>query len=324
MTLQGENAPIIVFAYKRVDHLSSVIDSLKSNPESKDSMLYLYSDAPANESDIKGVSEVREYIHEIEGFAEVCIIEREINYGIERSELEGITDVLCKHGMAIIVEDDIQVSNQFLKYMNYGLKQFRYDKSVYTLTGYSFMKTVSENDDKYGFTRSFSAWGWGTWADRWSNLKRSITKKDLKKVFSNRRRIDNGQDYSYLLLHQYKTNSITWDVAWYLTCYLNEGLTVFPYNTMVNNIGMDGSGVHYKDSNKKNRIESLNDRHDVVFPIELEDIDATTKKLVTEKKAANPKSLYKRLKMFARFWIDALFQMTIGENQVEIKQRDCY
>ncbi|MBP3197210.1 MAG: hypothetical protein J6N21_09440, partial [Butyrivibrio sp.] len=304
---------------KRLEHTRAVIEALQANPEAKNSELYIFSDAPANDKDEKEVENVRKYIHSLNGFRNIVIVERESNYGIEKTELDGVTSVLEKYGKAIVLEDDIQVCNQFLRYMNYCLNEYQNDKNVFTITGYSFFKTVPENDNIFGFTRSFSAWGWGTWADRWDKLKRNLTKKDVRFVAKHNISIDNGQDFSYLFMHQYKNDSITWDVAWYYSCFYHNGLTIFPYNSMVNNIGMDGSGIHYNDNSKENRLEPINVRSEFNAPLKLDDWNVTLRKVIKEKKNANRKSLFKKIKMAARLWVNTIEILFFGKKIAGIK-----
>ena len=203
--------------------------------------------------------------------------------------------------------------------MNYCLNEYQNNRNVFTITGYSFFKSCPEYDNVFGYTRSFSAWGWGTWTDRWSKLKRNLTKKDVKYVALHNNSIDNGQDFSYLFMHQYKNNTITWDVAWYYSCFYNRGLTIFPYNSMVNNIGMDGSGVHYNDNTKENRLEPINVRADFYSPLKLDDWNVTLRKVIKEKKKSNKKPLLKKIKMTARLWVNTIEILFLGKEIVGIK-----
>ena len=316
--MSTEYAPIVLFVYKRLDHLIKTVSALKANPEAEQSVLYVYSDAPGNEADEEGVRAVREYIRGLDGFKEVIVTERETNWGIERSEVDGVSSVITKHGKVIVIEDDLEVCDQFLYYMNKCLTEYEADKKVYTVTGYSFLKSEPLNDGVYGYTRSFCAWGWGTWLDRWQKFKSNVCKRDVRFVMANKRALDNGQDFSYLFMHQYKYDKLTWDVAWYYSCFANGGLTVFPYNTMINNIGMDGSGVHYNNSEKHNRVEIINDRKKVEFPLEFVALDKSTADTISYSKVSHPKSLTKRVKMFVRFWVNALEVLAFGEKSVGI------
>ncbi|WP_155828854.1 hypothetical protein [Butyrivibrio sp. NC2007] len=299
--------------------MTKTVAALKTNPEAKQSVLYIYSDAPAKESDAEDVETVRKYICDLDGFKEVIVTERESNWGIEKSVVDGVSYVIKKHGKVIVIEDDLQVCNQFLYYMNTCLNEYEDEKKVYSITGYSFFRSIAENDGVYGYTRSFCSWGWATWLDRWQNLKRIIDKRDVRLVMGNKAALDNGQDFSYLFMHQYKNGGVTWDVAWYFTCFANKGLTIFPYNTMVNNLGMDGSGVHYNDPNGRNRVESINDRKKVTFPLSFVSLEKSTKDTINHSTAWKNRTFSKKAKMFVRFWLNSIEILVAGKKSVGIR-----
>ena len=254
-------APIILFVYKRLDHVRQVLDALLQNPEVSESTLIIYADAAKTSVDEKGVQEVRDYLKTLTGFANIHIIEREVNWGIEKSEIAGITEVLEHYGRAIILEDDIQVGPAFLSFMNAALEKYEDDERIFSVTGYSFIKEeqICSKLPEYAFIQLTSAWGWGTWKTRWKYFSKHVSDKALLKLckHSYREKFNHGYFYADMLLSQYKEGYITWDILWYWTVFQQNGLTLAPVRTMVNNIGMDGSGVHYTDKQGKNRIECL-------------------------------------------------------------------
>lgn len=264
-------APIILFVYNRLDHTKTVVEALKRCPESKASELYIYSDAAKDGQSVAVVKEVRQYIKSIDGFSKINIIEREYNWGIEKSEIDAITTVINKHGKAIMIEDDIVVSGQFLKFVNLALTKYKNILSVGSVTGYSFI----DDSDTTGlpetaFIQLASAWGWATWSDRWKLMHKSIEKQDIVRLCKRqyREKFDFGYHYSDMVYKQFINKKITWDVLWYYTLFENGMFTMIPTKTMVNNIGMDGSGVHYSSSTAQNRIEDIDK---VYFSGELDD-----------------------------------------------------
>ena len=100
-------APIVLFTYARADHTRQAVESLLHNKEAAASDLYIFSDGPKNESKAQAVKENREYIHTIQGFKSIHIVEREKNWGLANSLIAGITDVINQHGRVIVVEDDL-------------------------------------------------------------------------------------------------------------------------------------------------------------------------------------------------------------------------
>ena len=64
------------------------------------------------------VREVREYIKTISGFRSVSIFERDSNWGLAKSVIDGVTTVVSKHERIIVLEDDMVTSPYFLTSMN--------------------------------------------------------------------------------------------------------------------------------------------------------------------------------------------------------------
>ena len=91
-------APIIIFTYNRTTDIKQTISALKENFLSKDSDLYIFSDYANKNEDIEAVKEVREFLHSIEGFKSIKIIERESNYGLAKNIIEGVTEIINIHG----------------------------------------------------------------------------------------------------------------------------------------------------------------------------------------------------------------------------------
>ena len=97
-------SPIILFVYNRPDHTKKCIASLLANELSAQSELFIYADAPKNEDSEEAVMKVREYIHTVEGFKSVTIVERDRNWGLANSIIDGVTALTRKYGRVIVLE----------------------------------------------------------------------------------------------------------------------------------------------------------------------------------------------------------------------------
>ena len=58
-------SPIALFVYNRPDHTKRSIEALSQNELAEKSELFVFSDGPQNESDIKVVSEIRSYLRTV-------------------------------------------------------------------------------------------------------------------------------------------------------------------------------------------------------------------------------------------------------------------
>lgn len=240
-------APIVLFVYNRLHHTRKTIEALRDNILADCSELFIYSDGPKKETDADRVKEVREYIRQITGFGRVIITERHTNYGLEKSVVEGVTEVIGKYGKAIVLEDDLITHRYFLKYMNKGLDIYADNPSVYSISGYSHLRENLKDFGTY-FLKITSSWSWATWKDRWDKYDACCKGWEILK--SNRRlrkKFDYDCSYPFykMLDMQMSGGRInSWAVKWYWTAFKNDGLTLYPQFSLVCNSGFDGSGEH--------------------------------------------------------------------------------
>lgn len=236
-------APIALFTYSRPDHTRQAVESLLRNAESKDSDLFVFSDGPKTEAKVVGVEENRKYIRTITGFRSVTIVERETNWGLAKSLIAGISEVIGRYGRVIVVEDDLVLSPYFLKFMNEGLEKYKDDERVSSITAFC---PVTERllPDTY-FLQFFFCWGWATWKRGW-DLANWDTRYLLRKMRFKTRKFDlDGTVGSYgnLLCQKYGLVD-SWYIRLYASFFLARKLTLYPCRSLVHNIGLDGTGTH--------------------------------------------------------------------------------
>jgi hypothetical protein len=240
-------APIALFVYNRPMHTRQTVESLQRNLLADKSDLFVYSDAPKSDAAANSVAEVRDYVRRINGFKSVTIIEREKNWGVDPSIIDGVTTLCAKFGSVIVLEDDLVTSNWFLKYMNDGLELYRHNKSVMQISGFMF-PLVGFSERKACFLPYSTCWGWATWKRAWDQFNPSPVDgyEVLKNDGQQRKAFNLNGSYDYFgLLQQYIEGKLdAWDIRWYLSVFMQKGLTLFPQKSLVHNIGFDGSGVH--------------------------------------------------------------------------------
>ncbi len=240
-------APIILFVYKRFEHIKKTIESLCRCELADESILYIFSDGP-KAGDEKEVARVREYLRNISGFREVKVVERSENYGIEKSVIVSVTEILSMYPAVIVLEDDLIVAKTFLSYMNYALDKYLDKKDVFYISAYNYWEKASNRLPDSMLLRMPSTWGWATWRDRWKffcevpdGVERILNDSRLFKRYA----YDNAiPEWAFMLSEQYEKGKYTWDVLWYIVLFNNKGLVLIPNSKLVKNIGFDGSGEH--------------------------------------------------------------------------------
>ncbi len=238
-------APIALFAYRRPDHLTKTVAALRANPEAIGSTLYVFSDAPKDDSSAKDVSAVRACLQTITGFAQVNLIFREKNLGLAGNITGGVSTILAEHDRVIVVEDDVVVSPYFLRFMNDALTLYKNDHKVGSVSGYIYPVSVALPETY--FIRGADCWGWATWRDRWryynadgSALLAELTDRNLTHAFD----LEGAMSYTQMLKDQIEGQNDSWAVRWHASCFLRDLMILYPGMTLVHNIGNDGSGTH--------------------------------------------------------------------------------
>ena len=130
--------------------------------------------------------------------------------------------------------------------MNRSLDLYRYDERVMQVSGFMFPISGFQ-DTNATFLKYATCWGWATWDRAWSKFQPDANGYQILANDAKRRHaFDINGSYDYFgLLEEYVTGKVdAWDIRWYLTVYLLDGLSLFPHKSLVSNIGLDGSGVH--------------------------------------------------------------------------------
>lgn len=231
-------APIISFCYNRFDHIDKSLASLLANPEAEETDLIIFSDGPRNSKDAADVQLVRDRLREVSGFRSIRIVERNINYGVNLNIVDGVTRVMEEYGCGIIVEDDIIVSDKFLRLMNCALEFYKDESRVFGVSGYSYPFDMSNEVPDVFLLRHPSGWGWATWHDRWSQYSHRL---DLIEDFDASERSYFDYDGATSVFTDTLAGNI-WDIYWNATITRVRGLFLVPKDQLSYTIGLDGSG----------------------------------------------------------------------------------
>ena len=246
-TLDGtaEPACVALFAYMRPDHLRRTVESLLANPEAARTRLHLFCDAPKRPEHAPGVEEVRRYVDMISGFASILVTRRVANYGLARSIIDGVSSVLATNDRVIVLEDDLQLSPHFLRFMNDGLACYCNDEIVASIHGYSY-PTRDALPETF-FLRGADCWGWATWRRAWTHyrpdgaaLLAELQARKLEREFD----MDGSYPYVQMLRDQIAGRNDSWAVRWHASAFLDNMLTLYPGSSLVHNIGNDATGTH--------------------------------------------------------------------------------
>ncbi|TCC94116.1 glycosyltransferase [Pedobacter frigiditerrae] len=238
-------APIALFVYNRPQHTERTLKFLKQNELAADSRLFIFSDGAKSTADEDKVAAVREFIKNVDGFKAVEIIESKTNMGLANSIIAGVNKLTLTYGQVIVFEDDLISSPYTLTYFNEALNRYRDEEKVMHIGAYMYALKDDSLPESF-FYRAATSWGWATWARAWQNFEPNIDKLlaqfDYKKrnAFS----IENTMNF-WKQMEGFKSGkNNSWAIRWYASIFLKGGLTLNPSQSLVNNIGHDGTGIH--------------------------------------------------------------------------------
>jgi hypothetical protein len=96
-------APIALFVYNRPMHAMRTVASLLENREAAVSDLHVFCDAAKGAADADAVQLTRARIRGLSGFASVTVTERERNFGLAGSIVDGVSRLCRDFGRAIVL-----------------------------------------------------------------------------------------------------------------------------------------------------------------------------------------------------------------------------
>lgn len=247
-------APIVLFVYNRPHHTRKVLDALSDNDGAKESTLYIYCDGPKNDANIEErmkIKQVREVAKIENRFKDVYVVERVENMGLATSVITGVTEIVNKYGKIIVLEDDLVTSPYFLTYMNDALDIYESENEVICISGYSY-PVKAKLPDTF-FIKVAECWGWATWKKGWELFEMDGSKL-LNEIEQSGKAFDfdfqNSYPYTQMLKDQIEGKNSSWAIRWYASAFLKNKYCLYSAISLVQNIGIDGSGTHSGTSEK--------------------------------------------------------------------------
>ena len=255
-------SPVALFVYNRVENTRQTLRALMANTLATQTDLYVFSDGGKDEASWADVGEVRSLLHEVEqeiarshSLLSMTIVERPVNFYLERNVIEGINQVLEHHDTIIVLEDDIVTSPHFLQFMNDALTMYRDEQRVMHIGGFTRLNpqssilnpqsSILNPQSSLYFSPFMAGWGWGTWRDRWQQHFRHYQSRSEALEGLNAADMDE-LEYGgvFPCLKNLDRQPIPWDICWGIAIHRAHGLCLYPSHTLVRNIGLEG-GTHY-------------------------------------------------------------------------------
>ena len=238
-------APVLLFTYNRLAHTRRCVEALLKNSLATESELFIYSDGAKDDTQQAAVNEVRYYIHNIRGFKQITIIQRDENWGLARNIIDGVTTQVNRYGKVIVLEDDLVVAPYFLQFMNDGLETYKDEPKVGHIQACDFTQDPTLPDTF--LIKWTGSWGWGTWDRAWKHfnpngqeLLQELEERKLTYTFD----FNGKYGYTRMLRRQIAGKNNSWAIRWNASLFLKGILSLNVGRSLVQNEGFDGSGTH--------------------------------------------------------------------------------
>ncbi len=159
------NTPIVLFTYGRLTHTRLTAEALLCNHNTSNHDLIVFSDAARSAEQKMAVDQVRAYLATIVWIKSIRIHHRPHNFGLSKSIIDGVSEVLYDFERIIVLEDDLVTSPYFLTYMTDALERHAENERVICVHGYAY--PVERTVPEAFFIRGADCWGWATWRRGW-------------------------------------------------------------------------------------------------------------------------------------------------------------
>lgn len=241
--------------------------------------LYVFVDIP-DKKDKRKSENIREnkrvidflskYQKSCESFRNIKVEIADRHKGLADSIIYGVSKIINQYGKVIVLEDDLEVSNDFLDYMQRGLIFYQNDKRIWSLGGHCYEMKIPTSYKKDVFLAPrIESWGWGTWIDRWNRTDWSVKSyKKFKKDIIGRVLFNiGGKDlYKMLVAQMENKNFDSWAIRWCYQEFLERKYTLYPVVSRVIHCGNDDRSTHttynsaqvLREKYKKCKFEHIN------------------------------------------------------------------
>ena len=175
--------PVAIFCYNRPDKTESLLKEIERNQDYKDYNYYFFCDGPKYKQDNKKCDEVLKIVKNFK-IKSKRIKKNKINLGLSKNIIGGISFVFKTNNYAIILEDDLSISRNTLKFLSTMLLKYKNDKNVGSISAYSYIHNFNKIKNKLYLIPRHCSWGWATWKKVWVKIRWN-NYEIKKKNFSN-------------------------------------------------------------------------------------------------------------------------------------------
>lgn len=272
--------PILLITFIRLDTTLQVLKAIREYQPKK---LYISSDYGRERrivqdkqiSEKEWVEQIRTtLLGQIDWECEVKTLFFSENQGCKNGVSSAISWFFKHEEMGIILEDDTLPNQSFFYFCEEMLERYKNNQNIFMVSGWSALdfdleakKTLKED---YYFSKYNHIWGWASWRRAWSLYQKEFI--DFEKEFA-QLEFDSVEEKKtwYRIFKSYSKGKInTWDYPWTYTIWKYKGLSVYPKNNMIKNIGLNrDDATHTTGESKFANMKQYELKHPLIHQKEI-------------------------------------------------------
>ena len=239
----ARDLPALIIAFRRLDGVQRLMKSLQ---EAGVVRVFLTIDGPRTPEDLELQITIERWATEFASDfdLELLCLRRDSNLGVGKGIVESIDWFFSQVEFGLVLEDDLEISDDFVNYVDYCREKFGNHKDLWMISGDQFFPELFDGT-QFGTCNYPLVWGWATWSTKWQEMRAAIVGRhrlNFRYLFSpiysfwwaGARRVELG------LID-------TWDIPLALEMRLQGKLTITPPTNLVRNLGFDKFASHTKN-----------------------------------------------------------------------------
>lgn len=236
--------PVLLTMFNRPVHAARVLEAIA---RAKPKQLFLAVDGPRPDvaTDLAGVEGCRALVSRIDWDCEVHTRFREENLGCREGMIDAVSWFFDHVESGIVLEDDCLPHQELFRFCAGGLAAYRDSPQVFQISGFAHVDRFLSGSY---FIPLSNSWGWATWSDRWVNFLTQHKDVAHKILATTETRLafdlDGAYPYSKMLESSVADTISSWAVFFQSFLFWNKGIVLYPPQSLIMNIGFDGSGTH--------------------------------------------------------------------------------
>jgi len=253
------STPVLFLIFNRPETTQQVFSAIR---KAKPPRLYVAADGPRSDypDDAESCEIARSIATNVDWDCEVKTLFRETNLGCGLAVTSAIDWFFEQESEGMILEDDTKPSEQFFKFINFGLRKYRNEKNIGSICGYNPLTPKPNKIDRIIISNYPSVWGWGTWKSVWEKYSFQADFHYLNKFTTIYKHIKHLRYTMYIMsiLRSVEQREVdTWCAQFGFMFAKYQYKVVYPPINLIENVGFGDLATHTKGQNYTNIISNM-------------------------------------------------------------------